>query len=572
MRSGIESSSSDVLLLAEPLAAAGLSSWLLAPEPGTNQPPPWQLAQDPATLRRAPQLVIWQLDDSLPEVLLRQELLALQERWQPAPLLLLLPHQHRYGRAWLLQLPVEGLLERPDGTALREAVLTLLAGGRVLQLQPPPGADPAAVPAASWVQVLLRDGLEQIELEQARCLALIEQLPPRSWPVLVLQGRVRELSAAAGFLRWLWGPLHLAWTVTPAGSPAAVTDVQSGSEGAGSLLQAAGLGSLAISLRQRTADGLWQAMEERLRQAASLAPQATARQLLALDALRPERRADLLLALLEQFALARAHLQQQHPTDATSLAARWQELQPQLRQAALQRMAGLYVQLPRQNGLQPVADTLLRSSNLLVDDPELPDPQAMLATLVEARPLLVDGRLVAADEPLAVLHLELLLSNWLIRSAEQISADVLAVCADWPELRRYLLRPELLATRSLERLRNRLNAQQRWNDLVQRPVRLYESRRPLYCLEAGAISQREITEPRDAELQRLSLPQQLVTLALETRDALAPQLQALGRRLGRLVGVLLTQVLGRAIGLVGRGVVQGMGQGLRRADGSAAAQ
>ena len=572
MRSGIESSSSDVLLLAEPLAAAGLSSWLLAPEPGTNQPPPWQLAQDPATLRRAPQLVIWQLDDSLPEVLLRQELLALQERWQPAPLLLLLPHQHRYGRAWLLQLPVEGLLERPDGTALREAVLTLLAGGRVLQLQPPPGADPAAVPAASWVQVLLRDGLEQIELEQARCLALIEQLPPRSWPVLVLQGRVRELSAAAGFLRWLWGPLQLAWTVTPAGSPAAATDVQSGSEGAGSLLQAAGLGSLAISLRQRTADGLWQAMEERLRQAASLAPQATARQLLALDALRPERRADLLLALLEQFALARAHLQQQHPTDATSLAARWQELQPQLRQAALQRMAGLYVQLPRQNGLQPVADTLLRSSNLLVDDPELPDPQAMLATLVEARPLLVDGRLVAADEPLAVLHLELLLSNWLIRSAEQISADVLAVCADWPELRRYLLRPELLATRSLERLRNRLNAQQRWNDLVQRPVRLYESRRPLYCLEAGVISQREITEPRDAELQRLSLPQQLVTLALETRDALAPQLQALGRRLGRLVGVLLTQVLGRAIGLVGRGVVQGMGQGLRRADGSAAAQ
>ena len=572
MRSGIESSSSDVLLLAEPLAAAGLSSWLLAPEPGTNQPPPWQLAQDPATLRRAPQLVIWQLDDSLPEVLLRQELLALQERWQPAPLLLLLPHQHRYGRAWLLQLPVEGLLERPDGTALREAVLTLLAGGRVLQLQPPPGADPAAVPAASWVQVLLRDGLEQIELEQARCLALIEQLPPRSWPVLVLQGRVRELSAAAGFLRWLWGPLQLAWTVTPAGSPAAATDVQSGSEGAGSLLQAAGLGSLAISLRQRTADGLWQAMEERLRQAASLAPQATARQLLALDALRPERRADLLLALLEQFALARAHLQQQHPTDATSLAARWQELQPQLRQVALQRMAGLYVQLPRQNGLQPVADTLLRSSNLLVDDPELPDPQAMLATLVEARPLLVDGRLVAADEPLAVLHLELLLSNWLIRSAEQISADVLAVCADWPELRRYLLRPELLATRSLERLRNRLNAQQRWNDLVQRPVRLYESRRPLYCLEAGAISQREITEPRDAELQRLSLPQQLVTLALETRDALAPQLQALGRRLGRLVGVLLTQVLGRAIGLVGRGVVQGMGQGLRRADGSAAAQ
>jgi len=219
-----------------------------------------------------------------------------------------------------------------------------------------------------------------------------------------------------------------------------------------------------------------------------------------------------------------------------------------------------------------VAESLIRGSNLALEDPELPDPRAMLATLVEARPLLVEGRLVAADEPLAVLHLELLLSNWLIRSAELISAEVLAACATWPELRRYLLRPELLATRNLERLRNRLNAQQRWSDLVERPVRLYESRRPLYRLQAGQIGSLDVTEPRDAELRRLSVPQQLVTLALETRDALAPQLQAVLRRLGQVVVVVLTQVVGRAIGLVGRGVVQGMGQGLRRNDGSAAAQ
>jgi hypothetical protein len=58
--------------------------------------------------------------------------------------------------------------------------------------------------------------------------------------------------------------------------------------------------------------------------------------------------------------------------------------------------------------------------------------------------------------------------------------------------------------------------------------------------------------------------QQLVTLALESRDALAPQLQALLRRLGNLVVVVLTQVIGRAIGLVGRGIVQGMGRSISR--------
>jgi len=36
------------------------------------------------------------------------------------------------------------------------------------------------------------------------------------------------------------------------------------------------------------------------------------------------------------------------------------------------------------------------------------------------------------------------------------------------------------------------------------------------------------------------------------------------QRLGDLAVVLLTQVLGRAIGLVGRGIAQGMGRGLGR--------
>ena len=191
----------------------------------------------------------------------------------------------------------------------------------------------------------------------------------------------------------------------------------------------------------------------------------------------------------------------------------------------------------------------------------------MLASLVRAQPLLVDGQLLAADEPRAVLYLELLVSNWLVRSAELVSAELLASCASWPELRRYLLQPELLATRNLERLRNQLNAQLRWSSWVERPISLYESRRRLYCLRDGAIRCQELTEPRDAELRQLGWLQQLVTLALESRDALAPQVQGLLRGLGDLVVVLLTRVLGRAIGLVGRGIAQGMGRGIAKGVG-----
>jgi hypothetical protein len=318
-----------------------------------------------------------------------------------------------------------------------------------------------------------------------------------------------------------------------------------------------------LSLRQRNAEGIWEALHGRLRVAVSPGPTNHTGQLLALDGLHPERRRDLFQALLEQFAELRGRFQGDDlPMD--EILRRWRELQPQLRQQALRQMAGAYVQLPWEGGLRPVVPTLLQQSDLAVEDPELPDPMAMLAPLVLARPLLVEGRLLAPDEPEAVLHLELLLSNWLVRSAERISAEVLAAGAAWPELRRYLLSPELLATRNLERLRNQLNAQQRWSSWVERPRWLYESRRPLFRLEGGRIDSIDLTEPRDAELRQLGWPQQLVTLMLETRDALAPQLQALLKALGDLFVVVLTRVLGRAIGLVGRGIAQGMGRSLGR--------
>ena len=131
-------------------------------------------------------------------------------------------------------------------------------------------------------------------------------------------------------------------------------------------------------------------------------------------------------------------------------------------------------------------------------------------------------------------------------------------------MRRYLLEERLIPTRELERVRNQLNNQSRWQTLVQRPIRLYESRRQLYQLKAGSIESLQLIEPRDEELRRLGWWQQQVALLLEARDAIAPQLQALIKRFGDLMVVVLTQVIGRSIGLVGRGVAQGMGRNLQR--------
>jgi len=542
-----------LLLFAEPLQREGLSQWL------SQSPEGWQVIQDEEAAAGAPNLVIWCLAVGPDRASLGRELSGLQERWQPAPLLLLLPAAPPYPTAFLLDLPVQGLLEAPDPETLRTAVRTLLGGGRVVEIaarsdDPLPGS----APALGLGQWLLISGLQQIDGERALCRRLLDPPPTGVLAELLLRGRLRELEAARRLLLWLWGPLQLAWS-----HPLLEVDGAAAGPPPAAPLAEASAPAVALSLRQRTADGIWEAVEQRLRQGASAALTNRSGQLLALEGLQPERRSDLLLALLEQIQQLRSRLQQSDPRGERLLVT-WQDLQPELRRLALRRMAGTYVQLPQDGRLRPVAEALVQASQLEGNDPELPEPTPMLATLLQARPLLVEGRLLPPDEPQAVLYLEMLLANWLVRTAEQIAAEVLAACAEWPELRRYLLRPELLSTRNLERLRNQLNAQQRWNSWFRRPVALYESRRELFRLEAGAIQRADLTEPRDRELRQLGWPQQVVTLALEARDALAPQLQSLVRTMGDLVVVVLTQVIGRAIGLVGRGIAQGMGRSLNR--------
>lgn len=544
-----------LLLFAEPLQREGLLRWL------EQDPPLAQVVSEVERLEGPPAMVIWSLSPPPEENRLAQEVRRLVDRWQPAPVLLLLSGRHPYRRELLLRLPVRGLLEQPDAEALRRAIPTLLAGGRVLEIAGS-GGEAAAPPPPEPLglgQWLLISGLQQIDAELDLCRRLLDPPPAQLLPLLLLQGRQRELRAARGLLLWIWGPVSLAWSQPPMPAPAA------GAAAAGHerTRDADPSPCLAITLRQSSSDGIWEALRQRLVEASEVAPLNHTGQLLALDGLHPDRRRDLLLALLEQFDQLRRRLQQEE-LQGEGLVARWVDRQAELRQQALRHLAGSYVQLPCEGQLRPVAEALLPAAAGEAEDPELPDPLAMLGTLVEARPLLVEGQLLAPDEPRAVLYLELLLSNWLVRTAELLSAEVLAACAEWPELRRYLLRPDYLSTRNLERLRNQLNARQRWISWVDRPIQLYESRRALYRLEAGAIRTVDLTEPRDAELRQLGWIQQLVTLALEARDALAPQIQSLVRGLGDLLVVLLTRVVGRAIGLVGRGIAQGMGRGLGR--------
>ena len=545
----------EILLLAPDLLGESLALQL------TSEVSSWSIALRSDDLNRHPQLVIWSLDSAESIALLHQELVRLQEHWQPAPVLLVLPASVPIPAVDLLSLDSPGLLQAPDLTTLREAIETLLEGGRVVRLAQANPSTPPPQPAMGLGQWLLTSGLQQITNDLQVIDALLVPPPENLLLRLMLEGRQRELNSARSLLLLLWGPLQVGLAdVQPLGRHQTTMrptgDLSTYGDG------------MAITVRERNALAVWSSIQERLTQAVDAGLGNGTGSLLAIEGLQPERRRDLLLSLLQQLDQVMARLRAPSGTSATTnnlpIDAQWDSLQPELRRQAIQAMAGSYVHLPRGDQMQPVAQHLINASDLSQHDDDLPDPRRMLEPLLRDQPVLVNGQLLPADHPKALLQLETLVSNWLVRSAELISAELLGVCGDWPELRRYLLHERLLPTRDLERLRNQLNNQSRWQLWVKRPVQLYESQRLLYQLRGGSITPLLLIEPRDEELRRLGWWQQQVALLLEARDAIAPQVQALVQRIGDLMVVVLTQVIGRAIGLVGRGIAQGMGRSWQR--------
>ena len=545
----------EILLLAPDLLGESLALQL------TSEVPSWSIALRSDDLNRHPKLVIWSLDAAESIALLHQELIRLQEHWQPAPVLLVLPASVPIPSVDLLSLDSPGLLQAPDLNTLREAIETLLQGGRVVRLAQANPSTPPPQPAMGLGQWLLTSGLQQITNDLQVIDALLVPPPDNLLLRLMLEGRQRELQSARSLLLLLWGPLQIGLAdVQPLGQRQ-TTVAQTGD------LTIDGDG-MAITVRERNAIAVWSSIQERLSQAVDAGLSNGTGSLLAIEGLQPERRRDLLLSLLQQLDQVMARLRAPSVSSDSSktlpIDAQWDSLQPELRRQAIQAMAGSYVHLPRGDRMQPVAQHLINASDLSQNDDDLPDPRRMLEPLLRDQPVLVNGQLLPADHPKALLQLETLVSNWLVRSAELISAELLGLCGDWPELRRYLLDERLLPTRDLERLRNQLNNQSRWQLWVKRPVQLYESQRLLYQLRGGSIAPLLLIEPRDEELRRLGWWQQQVALLLEARDAIAPQVQALVQRIGDLMVVVLTQVIGRAIGLVGRGIAQGMGRSWQR--------
>ena len=216
------------------------------------------------------------------------------------------------------------------------------------------------------------------------------------------------------------------------------------------------------------------------------------------------------------------------------------------------------------NGIE-VVPMLLEDANLVAAEilDKIPITVDLFAHLLFATPLVVDNISCLAGSPQAMQRAESLLENLVIKVASGVIQPLLNNFAEVEEIKQTFYDSKLISTREIEQFRNNLSWKYRWESYFVEPKAIFESRFWLFVLRDSGIQRIFIYAPRNLELAELSGWRLALTLVLEARDAIAPRVRAVILLLGAGVVYVLTQVIGRGIGLVGRGIIQGIGNSLQ---------
>jgi hypothetical protein len=124
--------------------------------------------------------------------------------------------------------------------------------------------------------------------------------------------------------------------------------------------------------------------------------------------------------------------------------------------------------------------------------------------------------------------------------------------------RQTLYRSKFLSLRNFERFKNNLSWQLIIKTYFQRPINIYNNRYEIFILRTNGIYSRTIYANRSLKLSSLSNVSLFTLTLVELRDFTVSRLDEIIYFVSRGVRFTLTSVLGQVIGLVWRGVIDGL--------------
>jgi DNA-binding NarL/FixJ family response regulator len=183
----------------------------------------------------------------------------------------------------------------------------------------------------------------------------------------------------------------------------------------------------------------------------------------------------------------------------------------------------------------------------------------LLSYLLLCTDLYIDNVSYPAGSKEAQSQALVILENLFIHVANTVIQPLLNNLADVETIKQNFYDRQMISTREIEKFRNNLSWKYQLYQYVTEAQTIFESRYELFTFSPRGIAKISIYAPRNQELSELSGIPLGVTLILEFRDAITPRIQSLAGFLGTGIVFVLTQVIGRGLGLIGRGILQGIG-------------
>ena len=124
--------------------------------------------------------------------------------------------------------------------------------------------------------------------------------------------------------------------------------------------------------------------------------------------------------------------------------------------------------------------------------------------------------------------------------------------------RQTIYRSKYLSLRNLERFKNNLIWQVRLKFYIQTPTDLYDNCYRIYILRANGIANRLIYANRTKQIRSLTNIPLTIIAFIELKDFLICRLDETIYFLSSGLRFVLTNVIGQIIGLIWRGVIEGL--------------
>jgi DNA-binding NarL/FixJ family response regulator len=281
---------------------------------------------------------------------------------------------------------------------------------------------------------------------------------------------------------------------------------------------------------------------------------------LEVDIFRPDKKRDLLYLILQKLAssldeLRASQIEVHQLNELTNI------ILCDLWQASTTDFFGKFTKVQVGNQNLEIVTFLLQAAKVVETEIliKIPLVLELFSYLLFQTDLSIDNAIYAAGSLEAMEQSLIILENLLIQVANGVVQPLLNTLADVEAIKQSFYDRQFISTREIERFRNDLSWKYRLKNYVSEAQAIFESRYELLVFTPRGIAKISIYAPRSQELAQLSGIPLLVTLALEFRDAIAPRLKSLLSFFGSGIVFILTQVIGKGLGLIGRGILQGIG-------------